>query len=73
METLFVSYDFFQIIVVAQLESKWSPKYGVVATLFIQVQKHFEKMMGMYLCHLMPISYITFTTAASDIGKKIVM
>ena len=25
METSFVSYDFFQIIVVAQLESKWRP------------------------------------------------
>ena len=29
METSFVSYDFFQIIVVAQLESKWRPKYGL--------------------------------------------
>ena len=29
METSFVSYDSFQIIVVAQLESKWRPKYGL--------------------------------------------
>ena len=29
METSFVSYDFLQIIVVAQLESKWRPKYGL--------------------------------------------
>ena len=29
METSFVSYDIFQIIVVAQLELKWRLKYGL--------------------------------------------